>query len=260
MANRCSFPVFPQRDGSMRPTTLLTTLLALLACGSGATDPITPPPPPTTGLRIAMLGNSLTDTHELPGMIADLAVSTGAPRPTVVAVTHADFSLEDHWNLASSTAAIDGGDFDVVTMQQGPSTLPSSGANLLEWSGKWADRITALGGTPGMYVVWPPLGDNIDNGISHYVAAADAKQMSVYPVGQAFRALMTSHPEIRLREADDFHPSMQGTWLAALIITGVIYDHDPEDFPNLVPRDITDEHATILRATAKDVIRLFGRR
>jgi hypothetical protein len=245
----------------MRHTSLLIAMTALFACGSGAPDPTTPPPPPaTTGLRIAMLGNSLSEWRDIPGMIADLAVSTGAPRPTVTAITHANFSLEDHWNLASSTDAIDGGNFDVVTMQQGPSTLPSSGANLLEWSGKWADRIRADGGAPGMYVVWPTLGDDIDNGIFHYVEAADAKNMAIYPVGQAIRAVESSHHEIALRDADEFHPSPRGAWLAAMVITGVIYDHDPSDFPNLVPREITDEEATVLRAAAKDAIRLFGRR
>lgn len=246
----------------MRASLILAALTSALACGSGAPDPTTtpPPPPPGDGLRIIMLGNSLTDAHDLPGMIADLAVSTGAPRPSVVAVTHANFSLEDHWNLASSTDVIDAGGNDVVVMQQGPSTLPASGANLLEWSGKWADRIRANGGTPGMYVVWPPLGGDIDNGIFYYTQAADAKQMSIYPVGQAFRALLANHPEIPIRESDEFHPSVHGAWLAAMIITGVIYDHDPDDFPNLVPREITDEQATILRAAARDAIRLFGRR
>jgi hypothetical protein len=175
-------------------------------------------------------------------------------------VAHPNYSLEDHWNLASSTEVIDAGGYDVVTMQQGPSTLPSSGDHLLEWSGKWADRIREHDGTPGMYVVWPPLGDNIDNGIFHYVTAADAKQMSIYPVGQAIRAVEADHPEIELREADGFHPSPRGAWLAAMVITGVIYDHDPSDFPNLLPRDITDEEATVLRAAARDAIALFGRR
>ncbi len=246
----------------MTPARLAPLVALLLACGSAPSDPTPPPPPPVSSdaLRIVMLGNSLTYTHDVPGLIADLATSTGAPRPVITTFAYANFALEDHFSFPASIAAIDAGGYDVVVMQQGPSTLPSSGANLLQWSGVLADRIVAHGGRAGMYVVWPPFGDNIDNGISNYVAAADAKQMAIYPVGQAFRSLLVDHPEIQIREADGFHPNPAGAWLAAIIIAGVIYDVDPVTFPNLLPRSIPDEAAATLRTAAHEAIRLFGRR
>lgn len=245
----------------MRRTNLLLVSSALLACGSAATTPIVPPPPPPPGtsLTIVMLGNSLTAAWDIPGMVADLAVRAGQPRPAVQAVTFANFALEDHWNQPESQAAVDAGTADVVVLQQGPSTLPESGANLTEWTGKWAERIRAKGGHPGLYVVWPPLGGNIDNGIFHYETAANAHQTAIYPVGHAFRTLMGSHPDLPLRSADEFHPSPHGAWLAAMIITAVIYDADPTTFGAPFSRDITDEQAVILRQAAKAAVDAYGR-
>lgn len=245
----------------MRRTRLLLVSAALLACGSATSNPIVPPPPPpgSGALKIVMLGNSLTDAWDIPGMVADLAVRAGHPRPTVQAITYANFSLEDHWNLPESGNAVDSGDPDVVVMQQGPSTLPSSGAHLEEWTGRWAERIRAAGARPGLYVVWPPLGDNIDNGIFHYVEAANAHETAIYPVGHAFRSLLGSNPELPLREADEFHPTPFGAWLAAMIIAGVIYDADPTTFGAPFSRDIGDADAAILRQAAKAAVDAYGR-
>jgi hypothetical protein len=244
----------------MRRTHALLLTTALIACGNAATNPIVPPPPPPgAGLKIVMLGNSLTDAWDIPGMIADLATRAGQPRPTVLAVTFANFSLEDHWNQPQSQAAVDAGDADVVVMQQGPSTLAASGADLLEWTGQWATRIRTNGGRPGLYVVWPPFGGEIDNGISNYVAAADAHDTAIYPVGQAFRSLMTSHPDLPLYLADGFHPSPHGAWLAAMIISAVIYDVDPTTLGEPFSVDISAVEATALRQAAKTAIDLYGR-
>lgn len=244
----------------MRRNMILPVIIALLACGGTTNGPsLPPPPPPEDGLTIVMLGNSLTEAWDIPGMIADLAVRSGAPRPTVRAVTFANFSLEDHWGMEQSQAAVDEGDPDVVIMQQGPSTLPESGAHLTEWTGRWAGRIRDAGGRPGLYVVWPQVGGNIGNGIQHYTDAADAHQTALYPVAHAFRTLGTTHPDLPLYNTDGFHPSPHGAWLAAMIIAAVIYDADPTAFGDPFSREISDEHAVILRQAAKAAVETYGR-
>ena len=238
----------------------LLLAVSLLACAAGTPDPVTPPPPPVgNGLKILMLGNSLTYANDMPGMIAELAVRAGEERPTVVVEAHGNYGLQQHWSDPRSLTAMDDGSVDVLVMQQGPSTLPESGANLLQYATMIADRVVKLGTRPGMYVVWPPVGGDINGGISNYTAAADARNMAIYPVGHGFRHVMTTYPDVRLYETDDFHPNFAGSWLAAMIISAVIYDHDPTTYPNLFPRFVPQEWEAPLRATAKLMVDTYGR-
>jgi hypothetical protein len=206
-----------------------------------------------------MLGNSLTYFNDLPAMVAELAVHGGAVRPTIISVANPDWSLEDHWNDAVSLAAIDDPTVDVVVMQQGPSTLPESGALLLEYAGRIADRVATHGARPGMYVVWPPVGGDIDAGITHYTAAADAGSMAIYPVAHAFRVILASFPYIAIHASDNFHPSPAGSWLAAMVITATIFDQDPMEYPNPDPVHIPLAWEANLRLAARHAIATYAR-
>lgn len=241
----------------MRP---LLLALTLLACGSGPSGPGTPPPPPPgTGLRIVMLGNSLTYYNDLPGMVAELADRGGADRPTVVTIAHANWALEDHWNNPASLAAIEDPAVDVVVMQQGPSTLPASGANLVDYATRIADLIVKNGTRPGMYVAWPPIGGNIDASIQYYTEAANARSMAIYPVAHAFKHVRATYPNIPIYDADEFHPTYAGSWLAAMIISATIHNQDPAGYPNLFPRFIEAAWEGPLRLAAKQAIDAYGR-
>lgn len=238
-------------------------LAALLGCSttSAPTPPPPPPPPPPPGtLQIVMLGNSLTAAYEIPRMIADLAVAAGKPRPLMLEHAWGGWSLEEHWNSAGSLASVDAARTNIVILQQGPSTLASSGAQLLDYTGRFVNRLAGSNKRIGIYAVWPPLGGDIDAGIQHYTAAADAYGLALYPVAQAFRDLEATRPDIALRDGDQFHPGPAGAWLAAMIIAATIYDHDPTDFPNLRPQNIPTEWEAPLRAAAKAAIASYGRR
>lgn len=239
------------------------SLLLLLACAGSAVapqPPPPPPPPPPDALRIVMVGNSLTYFNDLPLMVEELAFRAGATRPVVVQVANPNWGLADHLASSGSMAAINQANVDVVTMQQGPSTLPESGADLNANSGVLADKVVANGGRPGMYVVWPPKGGNIDAGIANHMAAADAAGMAVYPVAQAFRALMNSRPDINLYAGDNFHPSVAGSWLAAMIITAVIFEQDPLAYPNIRPGTFPSDWEDPIRQAAKSAVSEYGRK
>jgi hypothetical protein len=239
----------------------LLLAFSLLACGTGVTEPGEPPPPaPGAGLKIVMLGNSLSYYNDMPAMIAELAALAGEPRPSVSVEAHANYGLEDHLSDAGSLTAMDDPSVDVLILQQGPSTLPASGANLLQYATAIADRVAKHGTRVGMYVAWPPIGGDIDAGVAHDTAAANARNMAIYPVGHAFRHLRNNFPELPVLGTDEFHPNYSGSWLAAMIITAVIYDHDPLEYPNLFPRQIPAAHEATLRATAKLVVDNYGRR
>lgn len=238
--------------------------LTLSACGSSAPSgpgplPPSPPPPPGT-VRILMLGNSLTQTNDLPGIIERLAVSGGEPRPLIESVTPPDFSLEDHWNSSASLRALDQTDNDVVILQQGPSSLPDGGAHLADYSARISGRASPTGARVGLFMVWTAANGNLDGAIANYTAAADASGLALYPVGRAFMTVIRNHPEIRLHAGDMFHPSHAGSWLAGMVIAATIFEQDPMDYPNLFDTVIPAEWETPLRQAARDAVTNHGRR
>ncbi|MEZ4376739.1 MAG: hypothetical protein AB7N73_04945 [Gemmatimonadales bacterium] len=246
------------------PRFLLTLLATTIACasGSGPGTPIVPPPPPPSpdATSILMLGNSLTYTQDVPGMVADFATAGGAPRPVVASIAFANWSLEEHFNNDASRGAIDGGGFDVVVMQQGPSTLPSSRDHLILWSGRLRDLIVDAGSRGGLYAVWPPLGDDLEAGIMNYTDAANQNSLALYPVAQAFREARRLDPTLPLTTSDNFHPTATGAALAGMVIAATIFDQDPSGYPNPLPTVIDPDDMVTMRAAARYAVQTFGRR
>lgn len=241
----------------------LTCLLlaGLLGCGGDGDGPsIPPPPPPPPGtVRILMLGNSLTSTQDVPGMVADFGAAGGALRPIVASITHANWGLEDHAGSEPSTAAVTGGEYDVVVLQQGPSTLPASRDNMLTYAGILRDMKQART-RMGLFVAWPPEGDDIDAGIANHVTVANQLSLAIYPVAQAFREAKRLDATLPIYSLDGFHQTATGSALAGMVIAAVIFDQDPTGYPNPLPTIITDDDMITLRAAAKFAVDTYGRR
>jgi hypothetical protein len=191
-------------------------LLGLLSCGSTA------PGLDDGGHSVLFIGNSLTYVNDVPAMVAGLARNAGIDRFRVASVALPDYSLEDHWNNGEALDSIARQTWDVVVMQQGPSSLPASQANLTEWAGRFAERIRAVGARPALYMVWPPAEGNWDGVIAAYTNAAVANDAMLLPAGQAWVAVMRDHPDIALYGPDQFHAGVAGSYLAALVIFGGI--------------------------------------
>jgi hypothetical protein len=197
-------------------------LVGILSCGSSG------PPEAGEGLSVLFVGNSLTYTEDLPELVAGLGHAAGLDRVRVASVALPDYSLEDHWNRGEALDSIATGGWDAVVLQQGPSSLPASRTHLIEWTGRFAERIRAAGGRPAVFMVWPPAGGNWDGVVAGYTAAAEASDALLLPAGQAWLAVLQSHPEIALYGPDQFHPSRAGAYLAALVIFGGLADRSTE--------------------------------
>jgi hypothetical protein len=207
---------------------------ASLTCGSseGVTGP-----PPGEGPAVLFIGNSLTFFNDMPDIVA--AISLGAeddPPMRVAMVAFPNFSLEDHWNRGDALDAIDEGGWDVVVLQQGPSTLPASRAHLVEWAGRFAERIRAVGGRPALLSVWPTDGTEAgyDATLASYSAAADAVDGLLVPAGEAWREALARNPELTLTIVDGFHPSLLGSVIAAYSSWAAITGRSPLGLPGVI--------------------------
>ena len=99
--------------------------------------------------RVLFVGNSLTEANALPAMVAQLAPID------VEARVVGGFAFEDQWQTTDIADVIARGRYDVVVLRQGPSSLPESRVNLIEWSKTFADAIRSAGGRAALYTVWP---------------------------------------------------------------------------------------------------------
>ena len=219
------------RRVEFRAATLAAALVAL-ACGSsgGITGP-----PPGDGPAILFVGNSLTYFNDMPEIVA--AISLGAeddPPMRVGMIAFPNFALEDHWNRGDALEAIDSGEWDVVVLQQGPSTLPESRDHLVEWAGRFAERIRAAGGEPALYSVWPTDGTEggYDATLASYAAAAEAVDGLLIPAGEAWRAARARDSTLDFTLFDGFHPNLLGSVVVAYAVWHAIGGRTPVGLPS----------------------------
>jgi hypothetical protein len=220
--------------------------LVVVACPSAGAGP--------AHLRVLFVGNSLTAANDLPAMVAAI----GASRHVAIdveAYAPGGYALEDHWADGRALGELRTGHFDAVVMQQGPSSLPESGANLTEWARRWAAEARADGARPALLTVWPERERSyaFPDVIRHYRAAARSAGAASFPAGLAWKLALARG--LRLYGPDGFHPSPLGTYLAALVTYAGLTGELPRTLPRaggVAPRGAV---ARVLRAAASAAAR-----
>jgi hypothetical protein len=199
---------------------VLASLTAALAVGApdgaGSAEP--------TRLRVLFVGNSLTRSNDLPARVAALAASAGR-KLEYRSVVCAGFSLEDHWNLGAARSELASAEWDVVVMQQGPSSLPESQEHLRTWASRFAQLARAVDTRPALLTVWPEgtRRSALPDVISSYRLAAEAAGAELFPAGAAWQAAWRCGLRPSLYGPDGFHPSRLGTYEAALVVYGGLF-------------------------------------
>jgi len=223
-----------RRPRALRFSTLAAG--AALALGCAAATTVSPtvegaaaPAGVATGESVLFIGNSLTESNDLPARVAEITAAAGRPLRTS-AVTQGGASLLDHLDNGRALRAIREGRWSVVALQQGPSTLPESRAELVESARRFAAEIRQAGGQPALLMVWPLPGQEASAVAASYRAAADANEALLLPAGDAWTILGARDPSMVLTVSDGFHPSLLGTYAAALTVACTLL---PEDRPAL---------------------------
>jgi hypothetical protein len=183
--------------------------------------------------RVLFIGNSLTAANNLPAMVEAIARQGGE---TIVPETVAfpDFSLEDHWMRGDAVRAVRRGGWFAIVLQQGPSALPESRVNLIEYARKFDGEARKVGAKTALYMVWPGLArPNAVEGVRQsYAKAASEVGGLLLPAGEAWRAAWRRDGSLTLYGSDGFHPSPLGTYLAALVIYQRLTGRSPVGLPS----------------------------
>lgn len=181
-------------------------------------------------IHALFLGNSLTEGNDVPAIVQALAQLQGVTF-TYDERTPGGWNLQDHWN-ANHGELLRTAEFDVLIMQQGPSTLPSSQVNLRSWAVIWSDFARTRGTVPALFMVWPTVdhaGGFALVSQSYRHAAVEARA-AIFPAGEAWNAALNRRPGLNLY-LDDLHARPNGSLLAAMVIARGLFALDPARVP-----------------------------
>lgn len=173
--------------------------------------------------NVLFIGNSLTYANNLPQTVERLSASAGDPI-SATTIAFPDFSLGDHWDKGDALAAIRRGGWHFVVLQQGPSSLAESRLQLIADTLRFDVEIRKSGARTALYQVWPPKArERFAPDVSRsYADAAKAVGGLLLPVGDAWQAVFKADSAAKLYGPDDFHPSQEGSLLAARVIVETI--------------------------------------
>ena len=219
---------------------ILGVALVVIAIGASVKSQS---PVPDDAPSVLFVGNSLTERNDLPGRVRALAGLAGL-RVHTSAVTRGGASLADHWDARQVQRAISSRRWSFVVLQQGPSTLPASRAELVRSTRQYAEAIRAVGAQPALLMVWPLPGQTTQAVAASYRAAADATGATLIPAGEEWDRARARERGLVLTEADGFHPSEMGTEIAARAVVRALWNL-PREQPAPLPwaRSITNDSA-----------------
>jgi hypothetical protein len=253
----------PERRALSRRSQLVLGSAAVLVLACSGSPPTSIPS--DGSLRVLFVGNSHSRSNALPQVVQALADSAGGRPIHIGEVIYGGVSLEDHWHARVALDSIATRRWDVVVLQQGPSSLDASRANLITWTGHFASRIRAAGGEPALYQIWPEdyRRDAFDRVLESYRLAAESVNGELLPAGAAWIAAWQRDPTLPLYAPDGAHASPIGTYLVALTIYAELLDRSPLGLPSRLTigggvtpfLDIPPAQAALLQAAADEVTR-----
>jgi hypothetical protein len=182
-------------------------------------------------IKILFVGNSLTYSNDLPSLVEKLGQQDEVKIKTQM-IAFPNYALEDHWNESNVSDALRKTKFDYVIFQQGPSAMPASRVNLIEYALKFSTVCKSNNTKMCLYTVWPSGDRSFDfvNVIKSYAIAADTTGSVALEAGHAWKKVLDEKKEFPLYSADGFHPTIHGSFLAALVIYTKLFKKSNLDF------------------------------
>lgn len=219
------------------------------------------------------LGNSYTYYFDLPGLIDNLANTTG-DKLIHYENTPGGWSLEQHYTTPASLSALKARFYDYVVLQD-QSQRPALDIETVEQQTfKYATlldsirRIYSPCGQTVFYMTWGRKNGDANNCATlpdvctyngmdsllnlRYRMMRDQNEALISPVGALRHYLRDSYPDLELYDPDGSHPSAAGSYAAACCFYSVLFKKDPAkctfDFT------INADTAQLIREAAKLIV------
>jgi len=242
-------------------------LLAVVACsgggGGGGSAPFGPTGqlPASADITLFFMGNSHTDFHNVPGMVADF-VRAARPGKSVSAEQAPGYLfLEDRLTDAGTQSRLTGQRWSAVILQA--QKYSSSGQ--FTYSTSEAEELVRIsrrqGALPVMFPEWPRKDIAETQRIYDlHVSIARNTPACVAPIGQAWDLAAIRHPQLDLHDADGNHSRPAGAMLAAMVIAATLTGNSPLTFPVLSQRSVDAAVQAQLRTVAAETVQTISPR
>lgn len=198
--------------------------------------------------KVLFIGNSYTAANFLPNLVRDVAVSAGDTFLTDF-IAPGGFTFEMHSADLATKGKIDIGDWNYVVLQEQSQRPAFSDAEVAVDVYPFAKTLDSLvhdknkcgrsvffqtwgykNGDAGNCPVFPPIctykGMDSLLELRYQKMALDNKAL-LSPVGLVFREIRTALPSINLYELDESHPSMHGSYAAAVTFYTILSGKNP---------------------------------
>jgi len=216
------------------------------------------------------IGNSYTYYNEMPEQLFSNTLKAAGYHATVTMVTKGGWYLIDSAKSEDEVgkqvdAALQTTAFDYVVLQEQSISPAKSVDKFYAGVRNLNEKIRTNGATPLLYGTWGrKAGHRVlaENGWTNeamtwkiaaaYDAVGKALGIDVAFAGLAFYDVYTHHPEIDLYDADLTHPSLAGSYLAAMTIFAKITGDDPTTVA--FNSTLSSKNAAILKEAARKAV------
>lgn len=214
-------------------------------------------------LKVLFIGNSYTTVNNLPQMLANLAAA-GGDRLIHQTSAPGGHTFQAHCSNTTTLSLIAQGGWDYVVLQE-QSQLPAApDGQVASQVYPYAKRLDSLvhqytpcaqtvfyltwgykSGDAGNCAAWPPMCtyQGMDSLLyKRYSIMAEEHDAWISPAGRIRRRLRALNPGIELYDTDGSHPTLAGTYAAALGFYSLLYRKDPAGStfnPGLAAADVT---------------------
>lgn len=219
------------------------------------------------------IGNSYVYTNDLPTQVKNIATSMGDVLITDNN-TPGGYTFELHSTNATTLSKIALGTWDFVILQE-QSQIPSFPIgqveticfpyatildDLIHEANSCAETVFFMTwgrkeGDAGNCPTWPPVCtyEGMDSLLNlRYRMMAEDNDALLSPVGQVWYFIRDLYPEIELYNPDFSHPSVNGTYAAALTFYTILFQKNPLDIT--YNGSVTPEYAMHMREVVKSVV------
>ena len=209
-------------------------------------------------LKVLFVGNSYTYFENLTQIVSIISDSTKTKLITKKS-TVGGVSLRQHWlglKGLKTKEKIKKGNFDIVVIQGHSMSTIKMPDSISKYAKLFCDYIKTNNAKPYLYQTWarekvPQFQEAITR---VYEDISINNNVSLVPVGEAWKLAKQLRPEIKLFSPDGSHPSRQGTFLTACVFIGSILREIPENLPSRIyTKDIDGELLFLARMDPLDV-------
>ncbi|MEU4286713.1 hypothetical protein AB0E63_00705 [Kribbella sp. NPDC026596] len=204
-------------------------------------------------MRILFVGNSFTARNNLPGLLKGLAGARGIDLEHKL-ISAGGASLRQHLNAGAALEAIASGGFDTVVLQE-QSTLPiKSPARFRESARDFDAAIKPAGARTALYETWarrnaPETQRALTDA---YAGSAVELGATLVPVGMVWERFLADHDQPVLHDADNSHPALAGSYLAACVFLIALLNEDPVGI-DVPVKGLDADTSALLRQAAWDI-------